>query len=226
MTNENTGAKKVIAGGSDPLEEYSYSPAQGLSGNWEIHAEGIYAGSKTIVSDSVAVKIYTGKLYTAVPVIEKSQFINFASGLASNSMKTTGMSAALQTAQAILESGWGQSIPVDKYNGQVSYNLFGIKGKGTLGSVTSNTWEEYNGVSYRIDAEFRAYNNVGESWADHKKLLLTLSRYGIFRDVMNDSTQGAWALRRAGYATDSKYPLKLMNIIKLYNLEKLDQVSI
>jgi hypothetical protein len=226
IRNSNTGTEKVIASGSEPLVEYTYTPALGDKGNWRIRAEGSDANGKTLASDSVAVTIYTDKIYPPIPVIEKSQFIPFASNLASNSMKKSGMSAALQTAQAILESGWGQSIPVDKYNGKVSYNLFGIKGTGTLGSVTSNTWEEYNGVTYRIDDEFRAYRNVEESWTDHKKLLLTLSRYGIFRDVMNDSTQGAWALKRAGYATDSKYPIKLMNIIKQYDLEKLDQVAI
>ena len=43
---------------------------------------------------------------------------------------------------------------------------------------------------------------------------------------MYDYTQGAWALKRSGYATDSKYPLKLMNIIKQYNLQELDKVGI
>ena len=40
------------------------------------------------------------------------------------------MSADFQTAQAIHESGWGQYIPVDKYSGEFSNNLFGIKGSG------------------------------------------------------------------------------------------------
>jgi flagellum-specific peptidoglycan hydrolase FlgJ len=43
---------------------------------------------------------------------------------------------------------------------------------------------------------------------------------------MHDSTQGAWALRRAGYATDSQYSMKLIKIIRLYNLQELDKVSI
>ena len=115
---------------------------------------------------------------------------------------------------------------MDKYSGKFSYNLFGIKGKATNGSVTSNTWEVYNGVSYRVDANFRAYNNIDESWQDHKRILLKLSRYKQFRDVMYDSTLGAWAIRRAGYATDPQYPIKLMNIIKKYNLNKLDEVSL
>ncbi len=136
------------------------------------------------------------------------------------------MSAALQTAQAILETGWGQSIPVDKYTDKFSYNLFGIKGKGTNGSVVSNTWEVYNGVVYRVDGTFRAYNNTYESWQDHKRILLELSRYDIFRDVMYDYTLGAWSIRRAGYATDPKYPIKLMRIIEEYDLRQLDQVDL
>ena len=136
------------------------------------------------------------------------------------------MSAALQTAQAILETGWGQSTPADKYTGKPSNNLFGIKGKGSAGSVISNTWEEYNGTTFRIDAEFRAYNSPEESWNDHKTLLLTSSRYEPYRQVMHNSTLGAWALKRTGYATDSKYPLKLIDIIKRYDLHLLDEKGI
>ena len=43
---------------------------------------------------------------------------------------------------------------------------------------------------------------------------------------MYDYIQGAWALKRSGYATDSQYPLKLMRIIKQYNLQELDKIGI
>ena len=149
-----------------------------------------------------------------------------ASQLALADAKRSGQSAALQTAQAILESGWGQSVPVDKYNGKFSYNLFGIKGTGSAGSVISGTWEEYNGVKYNIDAKFRAYSGVSGSWADHNKLLLTVSRYAPYKAVMYDSSLGAWARKRCGYATDSAYPGKLMALIDKYGLEELDRVSL
>lgn len=226
LVNPTTGARKVIAGGIDSLAEYSYTPVSGDGGAWKMQATGTYDSGKTIVSEAVALTVYTGRIYAPVPIIEKDKFLGMASELAKSSLQKTGMSAALQTAQAILETGWGQSVPVDKYTGQLSYNLFGIKGTGPAGSVTSNTWEEYNGTTYRIDAEFRAYWNASEGWNDHKSFLLGGSRYEQFRTVMHDSTQGAWALKRAGYATDSKYPLKLMDIIKRYNLNKLDEVGI
>jgi flagellum-specific peptidoglycan hydrolase FlgJ len=206
LINSSTGAKKEISS--------SFTPDNTYSGKWKIKAEGIYNGNK-IESEAVEFTIYMGKTYSAKPIIEKDKFLDLASRLSVNNMKKTGMSAALQTAQAILETGWGQSVPVDKYNGQFSYNLFGIKGTGSAGSVVSNTWEEYNGVAYRIDANFRAYNNVDESWEDNNQLLLTASRYSIYREVMYNSTQGAWALRRAGYATDSQYPIKLILLIPM-----------
>ncbi len=191
----------------------------------QITAYGINDG-KLINSESINFRIYNGKLYGAKPVIEKSKFKEFASALAKKSFKKTTMAASLQTAQAILETAWGQKLPSDKYSGKFSYNLFGIKGSATNGSVISNTWEVYNGKSYRVDAKFRAYHNVEESWNDHKRLLLEKSRYKPFRDVMYDSTLGAYAIRRCGYATDPKYPIKLINIIEKYDLKKLDIVGI
>lgn len=226
LVNPTTGARKVIAGGIDALAEYSYAPASADGGSWKMQATGTYDSGKTITSEMVPLTVYTGKIYTPVPIIEKDKFLGMASQMGQSSQQMTGMSAALQTAQAILETGWGQSVPVDKYTGQLSYNLFGIKGTGPAGSVTSNTWEEYNGTTYRIDADFRAYKNASEGWNDHKSFLLGGARYEQFRTVMHDSTQGAWALKRAGYATDSKYPLKLMDIIKRYNLQKLDETGI
>ncbi len=218
LTNLKTGVSKYLSG-------QSYTPGSEDAGSWSLKAEAVYGG-QTLKTESVEFTIYKGKLYTALPIVAKDQFMDFASKLAVDNQKKTGMSAALQTAQAILETGWGQSVPVDKYTGQMSNNLFGIKGTGSAGSVTSNTWEEYNGVSFRIDDEFRAYNNAGESWEDHNALLLTKERYAPFRAVMFDSTQGAWALRRCGYATDSQYSIKLIDIINRYELKELDEVSI
>ena len=43
---------------------------------------------------------------------------------------------------------------------------------------------------------------------------------------MYDSSLGAWAIRRAGYATDPQYPIKLMRIIKEYDLKDLDKIDL
>ncbi len=222
LTNRATGATRTIA--ADPATEKGvYSPQAQDTADWRIVARGSYKGN-TISSETVDFEVYTKETFGPTSIVPKNQFQSFASRMAIESYRKTGMSAAIQTAQAILETGWGQSVPRDKYTGKKSNNLFGIKGSASNGSVISNTWEVYNGVTYRIDAEFRAYMDVKESWNDHK-VLLQKERYGIFRDVMYNSTMGAWAIRRAGYATDPQYPIKLMNIIKQNNLMDYDKVS-
>lgn len=219
LVNRDNGTSKTVTSSEFTL-------GSGDSGNWKIHAEGVYGSSKNVVGSEISFRIYTGKLYSSVSIVDKNKFIELVSEMALETQKKTGMSAAIQIAQAIHETNWGQNIPVDKYTGLISYNLFGIKGTGTLGSVISNTWEEYDGIAYRIDDKFRAYSNIRESWSDHEIFLLTKSRYQIFRDVMHDSTLGAFALRRAGYATDSRYPFKLINIIKTYDLIRFDESGI
>lgn len=201
-----------------------FDPKGKADGNYRVYAEVDTATGK-VKSETVDVKIHTAKTYGPRPIVTKDEFINEFSKMAVASYKKTNMASSIQLAQAILETGWGQYVPVDKYNGKLSRNLFGIKGSSTNGSVISNTWEEYNGVKYRIDDAFRAYNTTQESWNDHKNLLLTKERYKIFRDVMYDPVRGAWAIRRAGYATDSKYPGKLISIIEKQNLRRFDEVD-
>ncbi len=224
LINSKTGTRKVLASNQSPTAEFTYTPAKDHAGDMIIQAEATYAGKK-IQSEQIAFRVYLGQIYGPKPVIAKDKFIGMASELAKVSQDKTGMSAALQTAQSILETGFGQSVPVDKYTGLLSNNLFGIKGKGPIGAVTSNTWEVYNGITYRVDADFRAYRSVAESWADHKEFLKK-ERYNNLRFVMHDPLQGAWALKTAGYATDPQYPLKLMKLIKDYNLLELDKVGI
>lgn len=203
----------------------TYDPQSADHGKISIYAQGTYNG-QSITSEMIELNVYLKSLYGSKPIVEKSMFKSYISDYALTSFRKTGMSASLQVAQAILETGWGQYVPVDKYTGKFSYNLFGIKGSSSNGSVTSNTWEVYNGTSFRVDANFRAYHNVNESWLDHKRILLDLSRYEPYREVMYDSTLGAYAIRRCGYATDPNYPMKLIDIIDKYDLKKLDEVSI
>ncbi len=225
LVDPETAVVRTIASGTDVRASFSWTPGPEDDGSWVLRAVGVTPTGSQVVSDEVPVRVYTGPLYGPEPVIEKDRFLDFATGLALPTQARTGMSAALQVAQAILESGWGQFAPADKYTGKLSYNLFGIKGEGPAGSVTANTWEEYRGVVYYVDAKFRAYHSPKESWQDHENFLLTKSRYRPFREVMHDAIQGAWALKRAGYATDSRYPLKLIDIMKRYNLLELDEVK-
>lgn len=206
-----------------PGQWVKWTPARTAS--LMVYADAFNRGQLTVSTEPIYVRAYMEPTYGPRPIIEKSKFKDFAAGMAVKSYQQTGMSAALQVAQAILETGWGQYVPVDKYTGQFSNNLFGIKGEGSAGSIVSTTWEVYNGKSYTVDAYFRAYNDPAESWADHKELLLTKPWYAEFRAVMSDPVLGAWGLRKGGYATDPEYPTKLIRIMKENNLFQLDEIQ-
>ncbi len=218
------GGQDRLLGERAPGEALPWAPSSG--GQKTIYAQAFQGGKWVLSTEPVTFQAYLGTVYKARPIVEKSQFKGFASAMAVKSHEETGMSAALQVAQGILETGWGQYVPVDKYTGQFSYNLFGMKGTGTAGSIISTTWEVYNGVSYTVDDYFRAYNNVQENWSDHKELLLTRSWYAPFRAVMTDPVLGAWGLKRSGYATDPQYPIKLINLMKSQGLFELDEVEL
>ncbi len=221
ISNAANGSSAVIGTAADTSTAVAWTPAAVNQGDRYLQAVATTADGQTIKSEKIQVKIYLGQLYSAQPITEKDNFINYVTPLALATQKENGMSAALQIAQAILETGWGQKVPVDKYTGLLSNNLFGVKGSGNAGSVTSTTSEEYYGTLYKIDAAFRAYQTVEDSWADHTSVLYK-DRYAPYREVMYNSTWGAYALKRCGYATDSGYPGKLIKIIKDYGLDKLD----
>lgn len=124
-------------------------------------------------------------------------------------------------AQAILESGWGEKVPVDPATGTSSYNLFGIKGVGPAGSVTIESKEVENGKTVIRTSQFRAYENYQQSMEDHAQFL----RKPAYKNVLAATTpaQAAQALEEAGYATDPAYAEKLTRLIQTYNLTQYDQ---
>ncbi|AZR74093.1 hypothetical protein BBF96_12215 [Anoxybacter fermentans] len=148
----------------------------------------------------------------------KADFVNAVYYYAILDEENTGVPAAVTTAQAILESNYGRAVPIDMDNDQYSYNLFGIKGEGTAGSVIIWTHEEERGIKVKVKDKFRAYNNFGESINDHSMFLVRNSRYeSLFES--NDPKEWAKGLQEAGYATDSDYADKLISVIKSWGLK-------
>jgi hypothetical protein len=129
---------------------------------------------------------------------------------------------SLVTAQAILESNWGKSGLATKGNA-----LFGIKAttawKGKV--YSANTQECYDGVNFvTVNGAFRAYDNWGESILDYVKLIAGATRY---KAVIGEKCykNACYAIHKAGYATDPKYPSKLINLIETYSLTDFDPVN-
>lgn len=140
------------------------------------------------------------------------EYIATFSEIAQFEMKAYGIPASITLAQGILESGYGRGELTLKTN-----NHFGIK--------CHNGWEgEYE--KHDDDARdecFRKYNHPMYSFRDHSIFLSSRSRYsGLFRLRRDDYKGWARGLKAAGYATDKRYPQKLISFIERYELFKYD----
>ena len=131
-------------------------------------------------------------------------------------MKLYKIPASITLAQGILESGSGSGRLAVEAN-----NHFGIKcHTGWIG-----------GRIYHDDDEaqecFRTYNDASYSYRDHSLFLKDRSRYaGLFELEKDDYTGWANGLREAGYATDKRYPEKLISLIERYELYKYDNIAL
>jgi flagellum-specific peptidoglycan hydrolase FlgJ len=130
-----------------------------------------------------------------------------------------GVPASVTIAQAINESGWGQSSLAATY-----HNLFGIKGSGPAGSVTLPTQEYENGQWVTIDAAFAVYHNDAESIAGHAQLLATSGYYT--RAMADRAHPDAFANDLTGvYATDPSYGTTLTGLMARYHLYQYDTAA-
>lgn len=130
-------------------------------------------------------------------------------------------------AQAALESGWGSSkLAKPPYN-----NNFGIKASPDWAGrkISMSTQEYINGKWITINDDFRAYDTLSDSIADHSAFFTNTEwRKNNYREVVGqiDYKKAANALQKAGYATDPGYPQKLINIIEQHNLQSWDQEAL
>lgn len=140
-----------------------------------------------------------------------SQYIERFKAIAVKEMKQYGIPASITLAQAILESGTGNS-DLAKY----ANNHFGIK-------CTS----DWAGKGYYKDDDqkndcFRVYDNPDESFKDHSNFLKR-KRYAPLFELDRNNYQGwAYGLKQAGYATNPQYPQLLINLIEKYQLQQFD----
>jgi len=131
--------------------------------------------------------------------------------IAMKEMRSYKIPASITLAQGILESGSGNGRLAVEAN-----NHFGIKCHGWTG-----------GKIYHDDDEdqecFRKYTYADSSFEDHSAFLTSRSRYSKLFQLKQDDYKG-WAkgLRAAGYATDKKYPEKLISLIERYKLYEYD----
>jgi len=132
--------------------------------------------------------------------------------IAIEEMEQYGIPASITLAQGLLESGAGSSNLVKKSN-----NHFGIKCHTTWKGLSTTHDDDQKGEC------FRKYIHPRESYRDHSLFLINGRRYAFLFDYkITDYKSWAEGLRAAGYATDPKYPAKLIKQIENYRLDQYD----
>ena len=135
--------------------------------------------------------------------------------IAQKEMQRSGVPASITLAQGILESGAGQGDLTKRAN-----NHFGIK------------CHDWNGERVFHDDDkrgecFRKYKNPETSFKDHSDFLTSRVRYSfLFELEKTDYKSWAKGLKQAGYATDHRYPSKLISLIERYELYDFDSGDI
>ena len=142
----------------------------------------------------------------------QEEYIHKYASIAQAEMRRTGVPASITLAQGLLESGSGKSTLAVKAN-----NHFGIK--------CHKDWKGKK-VYHDDDAKgecFRAYAKPEESFRDHSDFLRYNDRYKFLFDYeVSDYRSWCYGLKQAGYATDPKYAIKLIDLIETYGLGRYD----
>lgn len=144
--------------------------------------------------------------------ITPQQYIEIYKDLAIAEMIRTGIPASVTLAQGLLETESGNSELV-----KMSNNHFGIKCKKSwTGESVSHTDDAPNEC-------FRKYSKAEDSYKDHSDYLKSSPRYAsLFTLDPSDYKGWAYGLKRAGYATNPRYPQILITNIEKYNLQQYD----
>ena len=142
----------------------------------------------------------------AINYIEKYRSI------AISEMKKYKIPASITLAQGLLESGMG-------------YGRLAIEANNHFGIKCHSKWKGkkiYHDDDKRQEC-FRKYKNPSESFRDHSLFLVNRERYSFLFNLKTKDYKG-WAkgLKKAGYATDPKYPEKLISLIERFDLKKFD----
>jgi LysM repeat protein len=147
--------------------------------------------------------------------LTRSDYIDKYAPFAVKEMLISGVPASITLAQGILESGDGNSLLARE-----AKNHFGIKCHGM--------WE---GDKYYMDDDaknecFRVYESVFDSYKDHSEFLSGRTRYAALFELRRTDYKG-WAhgLKKAGYATNPKYPALLIKIIEENDLTRYDKMK-
>ena len=142
--------------------------------------------------------------------MSQQEYVQKYKDIAIEEMKRMGVPAAITLAQGLLETENGNSDLLKESN-----NHFGIKCKSTWTAEVVYHDDDARGEC------FRKYKTAEDSYRDHSNFLRGNTRYAfLFKLDPSDYKAWAYGLRRAGYATNPRYPQILIKYIENNNLEQ------
>jgi LysM repeat protein len=148
--------------------------------------------------------------------IDVNDYIAQYKDIAVQEMERSGIPASITLAQGIHESAYGNSELARKVK-----NHFGIKCTKDWKGKTMYKWDDEAQKSC-----FRFYPSAEDSYVDHTDFLMNRRHYAfLFNYDRTDYKRWAKGLKKAGYATDPRYPEKLIKTIELYQLQQYDKVT-
>jgi len=137
-------------------------------------------------------------------------YIDQYKDIAVKEMKRTGIPASITLAQGIIESNSGQSNLALNFK-----NHFGIKCKSDWQGETT-----YQDDDAKQEC-FRVYPTAARSFIDHSDFLKNRPNYApLFELDPVDDSAWAYGLKKAGYATATDYPKKLIKVIADFELSQ------
>jgi len=167
--------------------------------------------SRSILTTTIVISHLS--LFSQTEKNSREEYFKKYADLAIKEMKRTGIPASITLAQGSLESSNGNSDLATEAN-----NHFGIK-----------CHKDWDGKKFFKDDDeknecFRVYKEAYDSYIDHSEFLKTRERYAfLFQLDPTDYKSWAHGLKKAGYATNPKYPELLIKIIednKLFEYDK------
>lgn len=142
----------------------------------------------------------------------RQQYINDYAEFAMQQMRRYGIPASVTLAQGIIESANGKSTLANTAN-----NHFGVKGEYNGHYVLAN--------DDHPNEKFKKYDNVGQSYEDHSKVLMS-ARYTKYTSSLAHDDYRGWAeaIKKGGYATSPTYVSTICSVIEKNDLQKYDQM--
>lgn len=142
----------------------------------------------------------------------RQQYIEQYAEYAMVQMRRYGIPASITLAQGIIESADGKSTLANTAN-----NHFGVKGTFNGNYVLAD--------DDKPNERFKKYDNVGQSYEDHSKVLMSQRYQQYVRNLSPDDYKG-WAngIKKGGYASANSYVSTVVNVIEGANLQRFDQM--